>query len=52
MTTTKQYIEFKCLEANQPIGKLYVGVMDHEDLGYISFADFSRLELGNDNREV
>ena len=47
-----QIIEFKCLEAQQPIGNLYVGVMDHSDLEYISYADVRRLELGVDNREV
>ena len=47
-----QVIEFKCLEAIQPIGHLYVGVMDHSDLEFISFADVRRLELGVDNREV
>ncbi len=45
-------IEFKCLEALQPIGTVYIGVMDHEDLEHISFADVRRLELGIDNREV
>lgn len=51
-TITKQYIEFKCLEATQPIGTLYVGVMDHDDVEYISYADVRRLELGKDNRDV
>ncbi len=51
-TTDKQYIEFKCLEATQPIGTLYVGVMDHDDVEFISYADVRRLELGKDNREV
>jgi len=45
-------IEFKCLEAIQPIGTVYIGVMNHDDLEYISFADVRRLELGIDNREV
>ena len=45
-------IEFKCLEAEQPIGTVYIGVMNHDDLEHISFADVRRLELGNDNREV
>ncbi|HEY9222420.1 MAG TPA: DGQHR domain-containing protein [Lutibacter sp.] len=47
-----QKIEFKCLEAIQPIGVVYVGVINYDDLEYISFADVRRLELGNDNREV
>lgn len=45
-------IDFKCLEAIQPIGTVYIGVMNHDDLEYISFADVRRLELGIDNREV
>lgn len=48
----KQYIEFKCLEAIQPIGTLYVGVMDAGVLEKITFADVRRLELGIENREV
>jgi DGQHR domain-containing protein len=48
----KQFIEFKCLEATQPIGTLYVGVMDHDDVEYISYADVRRMQLGIDNREV
>lgn len=48
----KQYIEFKCLEAKQPIGIVYVGVMNHDELEYISFADVRRMELGKENREV
>jgi DGQHR domain-containing protein len=47
-----QYITFKCLEAIQPIGTLYVGVMDNEDLEKITFADVRRLREGSDNREI
>lgn len=49
---TNPPIQFKCLEAEQPIGIVYIGVMDHDDLEFISFADVRRLELGIDNREV
>jgi DGQHR domain-containing protein len=52
MKSPVQYIEFKCLEAKQPIGKMYVGVINYDDLEVISFADVRRLELGIDNREV
>ncbi|MBO6659879.1 MAG: DGQHR domain-containing protein [Roseivirga sp.] len=52
MEENRQLIEFTCVEAQQPIGSMYVGVMDHDDLEYISFADVRRLELGVDNREV
>ena len=48
----KQYISFKCLEATQPIGKIYIGVINYDDLEFISYADVRRLELGIDNREV
>lgn len=48
----EEYIEFKCLEATQPIGVVYIGVMDHDKLEFISYADVRRLELGKENREV
>lgn len=48
----RQYITFKCLEALQPIGIMYVGVMNCDDLETITYADVRRLEIGNDNREV
>lgn len=48
----KQYIEFKCLEAKQPIGTMYIGVMNSDDLETITFADVRRLELGIDNRDI
>lgn len=48
----KQYITFKCLEAIQPIGTMYIGVMDNEDLEKITYADVRRLREGSDNREV
>lgn len=46
------YIEINCLEAIQPIGKMYVGIIDSKDLSHISYADVRRLEEGKDNREV
>jgi len=49
---TKQYIDLKCLEVTQPIGKFYIGVMDHADLEFISYADIRRLEEKNEEREV
>lgn len=48
----KQYIDIKCLEANQPIGLMYIGVIDSEDLEKITFADVRRLRKGTENREV
>lgn len=47
-----QKIELKCLEVKQPIGKFYIGVMKHEDLVKISYADIRRLEVGDEKREV
>lgn len=47
-----QKIEIKCLEVRQPIGTYYVGVIKHEDLVKISYADIRRLEVGDEKREV
>jgi len=47
-----QYIHFPCLVAQQPIGTLYIGVMNYDDLEHISFADVRRMQLGIENREV
>jgi DGQHR domain-containing protein len=47
-----QKIEIKCLEVKQPIGTYYVGVIKHEDLVKISYADIRRLEVGDEKREV
>lgn len=52
MSIDKQYIEFKCIEAIQPIGMMYVGVMNSEDVEKITFVDVRRLREGSDNREV
>tara|TARA_R110001583_G_scaffold114863_1_gene265276 strand:- start:5128 stop:6270 length:1143 start_codon:yes stop_codon:yes gene_type:complete len=45
----KQYITLPCLEATQPIGEMYVAVIDSDTLEYISLADVRRLK---ENREV
>lgn len=47
-----QYISVPCIVAQQPIGPMFVAVIDHSELEFISFADVRRLELGIDNREV
>ncbi|SFW76118.1 DGQHR domain-containing protein [Sinomicrobium oceani] len=47
-----QKIEIKCLEVKQPIGTYYIGVIGHEDLVKISYADIRRLEVGDEKREV
>lgn len=48
----QQYIDIECLEASQPIGNMYIGVIDSDVLDYISLADVRRLEFGIENREV
>ena len=48
----KQYIDVKCIPAKQPIGTMYVAVMDSADLVNISFVDVRRLRENSDNREV
>jgi len=50
--TTSQYIEIKCLEAKQPIGTMYIAVINCGDLEKISHTDVRRMELGIENREV
>jgi DGQHR domain-containing protein len=52
MSAEDQKIEIKCLEVKQPIGVYYLGVMKHEDLVKISYADIRRLEVGDEKREV
>lgn len=47
-----QKIKVSCLEVEQPIGKFYIGVMKHEDLVKISYADIRRLDTGDEKREV
>lgn len=47
-----QYIEFQCIQAVQPIGTMYIGAINWDQLEFISFVDVRRLELGKDNREV
>lgn len=47
-----QEIKFRCLKCSQPIGDFYIGVINHEDLITISYADVRRLETGSEMREV
>lgn len=51
-TVDKQYVEFDCIEAIQPIGTMYIGVMNSEDVEKITYVDVRRLIEGSDNREV
>ncbi len=50
MSDEAQYIQFKCIEVTQPIGKFYVGIINYDDLSYISYVDVRRLE--REEREV
>lgn len=48
-----QNISFKCLRCKQPIGEFYLGVLNHEDLIKITYADIRRLDrAGSEQREV
>ncbi|AMQ01857.1 DGQHR domain-containing protein [Pedobacter cryoconitis] len=48
----EQYIEIQCLEAIQPIGSMYIAIINCGDLETICFADVRRMEIGIENREV
>jgi DGQHR domain-containing protein len=50
--TDTQHIEISCLKVQQPIGTMYIGIIDSGDLEKITFADVRRLRDGSDNREV
>jgi len=39
-----KYIEFRCLEVEQPIGNFYIGAIEAQDLVDISYADIHRIE--------
>lgn len=45
-----QQVIIKCLEVIQPIGKFYIGVINYDDLEFISYADVRRLK--DEKREV
>src|ERR1051325_9239186 len=47
-----QTISFKCLKCKQPIGEFYIGILKHEDLIKITYADIRRLDTGSEQREV
>jgi len=50
--SNNQDIIIKCIEAKQPIGKMYIGIIDSSDLVAISYADVRRLISESDNREI
>lgn len=47
-----QTIKFKCLKCQQPIGEFYIGILNHEDLIKITYADIRRLDTCSEQREV
>lgn len=47
-----QKITFKCFKVHQPIGDFYIGILNHEDLIKITYADIRRLDSGSELREV
>lgn len=47
-----KFITVNCLVANQPIGSMYVAVIDSASLESISYADVRRMEEGRENRDV
>ncbi|WP_264529449.1 DGQHR domain-containing protein [Flavobacterium sp. N502540] len=51
-TIDKQYIDVKCIKATQPIGPMFIGVIDSEDLEKITYADVRRLIEDSGNREI
>lgn len=50
--TGQREIVVPCLEIRQPIGLFYIGVMSHQDVVKISYADIRRLGAGSEMREV
>ncbi len=44
MINGENIIEFRCIEIEQPLGKFYIGSLDHRDLLRITFADVRELE--------
>lgn len=42
--SNQQYLTLPCLEAKQPIGNMYVAVIDSDVLEYISMVDVRRLK--------
>lgn len=49
---SKEYIDLKCIRAKQPIGTMFIGVIDSEDLEKITYADVRRLSNESENREI
>ena len=52
MPDKREFIEINSLEMRQPLGKMYVGIIDHLDLETIAYADIRRLESKTEQREV
>jgi len=48
----EEYIYFKCLEVQQPIGSFYVGAMPFGQVTFISYADVRRIEARDVERYI
>jgi hypothetical protein len=48
----EEYIYFKCLEVQQPIGSFYLGAMPFSQVTFISFADVRRSEARDVERYI
>lgn len=48
----EEYIYFKCLEVQQPIGTFYVGAMPFGQVTFISYADVRRIEARDVERYI
>ena len=42
--SNSDYVQFRCMQVNQPIGTFYIGVVKSQDLVDIAFADVRRLK--------
>jgi hypothetical protein len=47
-----EYIYFKCLEVQQPIGSFYLGAMPFNQVTFISHADVRRIEERDVERSI
>ena len=50
MTIEEPTVEIDCLKVTQPIGEFYIGVIDYDELEYLSHVDVRRLK--SEKREV
>ncbi|MBC2579170.1 DGQHR domain-containing protein [Clostridium sp. DJ247] len=48
MSDHSEYIKFKCIEVNQPIGTFYIGCMSYNQLINISYSDMREIQEDDD----